>query len=336
MSIRENNKKFLADFMYQGQRYRRQYPTYEEAAAWEAELRRRMRLSLPYAELIDGKGTSMLLTELLDKTYERFWENTSNQKKQLSNMKIIEEHFGEGCRIADVSTTALDDFVFSMERRNLAPSTINSRINTLSKAFNFALDREYIEKLPKFERKKTTGNARIRFFTEEEEIDILDALDGDGRYEFAAYTRWMLDTGMRPIEARNATASSVRYDAELGWLIDLRKTKNCYPRTILLTKRAVEAFEFLNTSERPFAHFTETVIRRNWEFVRGCTGDTDTEYVFYLCRHTCASRLVQRRVQLQIVKEWMGHKSFEQTLRYAKLFPSNMLDGRKALEQTLH
>ena len=323
----------MADFMSDGQRYRKQFPTYEEAGAWEAELKKRIRLDMPYAEMLEGKGASMLLTELLDKTFLRFWENSANERKQLSNIRLLEEYFGASCPIHTITTTKLDDFVFSMERRGLSASTINSRLNTMSKAFKFAVDRSYLKGLPKFERKKTTGNGRIRFFTEEEETDILDALEADGRTEFAAFTRWMLDTGMRPIEARFSPQTAVRQDPELGWLIDLRKTKNCYPRTIPLTKRAYEAFEYLSDQPMPFARFTESYIRRNWDFVRECTNDTDSEYVFYLTRHTCASRLVQRRVPLQIVKEWMGHKTFEMTLRYAKLFPSNMLDGRNALEQ---
>jgi integrase len=51
-----------------------------------------------------------------------------------------------------------------------------------------------------------------------------------------------------------------------------------------------------------------------------------------MTRHTCASRLVQRNVPLQIVKEYMGHKTFDMTLRYAKLAPKNMLDAKLALE----
>lgn len=333
MSVRINGNKFMADFMANGFRFRRQFPTHEEANAWEAELRKRIRLKLPYAELIEGKSlNAMTLREVLDKTYVRFWESSANEKKQISNIKILEEYFGVDFPIDGITTTLLDEFIFSMEKRKLAPSTINSRISTLSKSLRFAVDRGYLSGLPKFERKSTNGNARIRFLTNEEEIDILDALESDGRTEFSEYTRFMLDTGIRPIESRFIASSSFREDEELGWLVDLRKTKNCYPRTIPLTKRAKKAFDYLNDSALPFARFTEGVIRRNWEHVRECTQDKDPEYVFYLTRHTCASRLVQQRVPLQIVKEWMGHRTFEMTLRYAKLFPANMLDGRNALE----
>jgi integrase len=141
---------------------------------------------------------------------------------------------------------------------------------------------------------------------------------------------------MRPIEARFIPQTAVRSDPELGYLVDMRRTKNSYPRTIPLTTRAHEAFQDLSDQPMPFARFTEAHIRSNWKFVREALNDNDPEFVFYLTRHTCASRLVQRKVELYTVKEWMGHKTFEMTMRYAKLSPRNMLDAKQALEQTLN
>ncbi len=325
----------MADFMASGFRYRRQFPTHEEAMAWESELKKRIRLGLPHRDMLEGNAKGLTVRELLDKTYLRFWENGANERKQLSNIRLLEEHFGEDTEVSTITTTALDDFITAMERKSLKPSTINSRLSTLSKAMTFAVDRNYISNRPKFEMKKTKGNARLRFLTGEEETDILDFLESDGRYEFADFVRWSVDTGMRPIESRSAKATAVRHDPELGWLIDLRKTKNAYPRTIPLTERAYQAFVNLNDEEYPFARFTESSIKNNWKFVRECSQDTDPEYVFYLMRHTCASRLVQRKVPLQVVKEFMGHRTFEMTLRYAKLFPANMIDARDALEQSI-
>ena len=325
----------MADFMASGTRHRKQFATYEEADAWQSELKKRIRLGIPFHELLDGKGDTLTLRALLEKTYSRFWEGSANERKQISNIKHLEAFFGEALPVSTITTSSLDELVSSMEKRSLAPSTINSRLSTLSKAMTFALDRHYITNRPKFEMKKTQGNQRLRFLTEEEEHDILDFLDSDGRHDFANFIRWSIDTGMRPIEARNVKQTAIRNDPELGWLVDLRKTKNCYPRTIPLTDRAYSAYQALADEAFPFARFTESSIKTNWKFVRGCFMDDDPDFVFYITRHTCASRLVQRKVPLQIVKEFMGHKTFDMTLRYAKLSPANMLDARQALQQSI-
>ncbi len=335
MSVRPNGNKFLADFMSNGVRYRKQFSSTEEADAWEAELKKRIKFDMPFQELIDTKDGKITIDELLSKTFIRYWEDTANESTQLGNIRLINNFFGANCSIEKLDTKALDEFIGMMERKGLAPSTINGRLATISKALTYAQDRGYIHKRPKIERKKVS-NQRLRFFTEEEEYDIIEALRADGRHDFAHFIEWSIDTGMRPIESRNVPHSSVREDTELGYLVDLRKTKNAYPRTIPLTKRAYFAFTKLSEDEfMPFAQFTESNIRKNWRFVREAMNDVDPEFVFYLTRHTCASRLVQRNVPLHVVKEWMGHRTYEMTLRYAKLTPRNFLDAKVALEQAL-
>lgn len=59
----------------------------------------------------------------------------------------------------------------------------------------------------------------------------------------------------------------------------------------------------------------------------------DKDFIFYLCRHTCGSRLVQRTGNIYLVKEWLGHKRIEQTLRYSKLSPRCLLSGLNALDK---
>ena len=323
----------MADFMSNGVRHRQQFATTEEATAWESEFKKRIRLGLPYQELIDAKDGKITIDEVLAKTFVRYWEDTANESTQLGNIRLINEFFGATQPVEKINTIALDEFINAMEKKGLAASTINGRLATVSKALTYAQDRGYINSRPKIERKKVS-NQRLRFFTEEEEM--LEALRADGRDDFAHFVEWSIDTGMRPIESRNVPQTSIREDDELGYLIDLRKTKNAYPRTIPLTKRAHSAFATLSSEEfMPFAQFTESNIRKNWRFVREVMNDIDPEFVFYLTRHTCASRLVQRNVPLHVVKEWMGHRTYEMTLRYAKLTPRNFLDAKVALEQAL-
>ena len=333
MSVRINGNRYLADFMWQGIRYRRQWPTEEEAASWEAELRKRIRLGIPYTELLEGTGKSITLEELCDKAMVRYWEGTANEKSQRSNIKLMLEYYGHSFDVSRLDVHAVDGFVGTMESQGLANATINRRLSTLSKVLTFGVDRGFLATKPKIEQKKV-NNGRLRFLTEEEEYEIVDVLEASGKDDFARFFEWQIDTGMRPIESRHLPKTALREDPTHGWLVDLRKTKNNYPRTLWLTDRAYKAYVALSDEDYPFARFTESRIAMAWKFVREALNETaDKEFVFYLTRHTCASRLVQRNVPLQIVKEYMGHKNFEMTLRYAKLTPTNMLDARDALQQ---
>lgn len=60
---------------------------------------------------------------------------------------------------------------------------------------------------------------------------------------------------------------------------------------------------------------------------------------FHVLRHTCASRLVQRGVDLYVVQKWLAHKNAQTTQRYAKLHPRNLESAASLLiapPDTLH
>ena len=51
--------------------------------------------------------------------------------------------------------------------------------------------------------------------------------------------------------------------------------------------------------------------------------DTRQRLTFHSCRHTFGSRLAQQGVPLLTIKELMGHKTIEMTMRYSHLMPDH-------------
>ena len=332
MSVRPKGNKWFADITIEGQRYRKSKDTEVEAFAWESELKRRITLGIPYEDMLEGKTIGLSLREVLDKTHTRYWTNTKNEDNVIYLSKQIETFYGSHLPINSLTTDRIDEYVLSLQNKGLANSTINSKLAILSKSLKYAHQRGYIKNMPAIERLSTVGNARMRFLTEEEEKSIIDILEHRDRWHFARFFEFSIDTGLRPSESRELHKKMLREDPDLGWIIDLRRTKTMVSRTIPLTDRAYNAFTTTSEDMFPFSRFTKQEIRKCWALIREELGENDPEFVFYMTRHTCASRLVQRNVPLQIVKEWMGHKTFDMTLRYAKLAPKNMLSAKLALE----
>lgn len=79
--------------------------------------------------------------------------------------------------------------------------------------------------------------------------------------------------------------------------------------------------------------FDNDWMRYVWDRARSHLGFiNDEHFVPYIRRHTCASRLVQRGVPINVVKEWLGHKSIQMTMRYAHLAPNNLKAAADALD----
>lgn len=332
MSVTPKGNKWFANFTVNGQRYRKSKDTEVEAVAWEAEIKRRLALGLPTEDLMENKNVGMTLRDLFNKAHERYWKDTKNEDNVIYLQKQLETFYGHNVPIHAITTSRIDDFILACQDKGLAPSTINSKLAVLSKALKYAHSRGFLKALPSIERMSVVGNQRMRFLTEAEEADIIAALEHKDKWHFARFIEWSIDTGLRPSESRALNRKQLSKDPELGWIVKVYETKTMHPRVIPLTERALNAMKSVSDELYPFAQFTKQAIRSAWAIVRAEFGEDDPDFVFYACRHTCASRLVQRNVPLQIVKEWMGHKTFDMTLRYAKLAPKNMLSAKKALE----
>jgi integrase len=203
----------------------------------------------------------------------------------------------------------------------------------MGKAFSFAVERGLLEKKPHFPRIKVS-NERMVYFTEEEEVEILNYLEENSMDDFYDFFVWSIDTGMRPIESRYLHRRNIKKDPVLGPCAYLQKTKNGEKRTIPLTRRAMCAvLKHKEANDYPWAYWNKDRIRRAWDKVRDALGRSkDKDFIFYVCRHTCGSRLIQRTNNLLLTKEWLGHKDISQTLRYARLSPQSFISGLNALE----
>ena len=71
--------------------------------------------------------------------------------------------------------------------------------------------------------------------------------------------------------------------------------------------------------------YSEDWITKTWNKVRDYLGFAETKwYVPHICRHTCATRLVQRGVELGIVRDWLGHSNISMTCQYAHFAPKQL------------
>lgn len=290
-----------------------------------------------------ASGGRLPLEETLELVYERYWRDSGIARTVRSNMRAAVDFFGAETPLEEIDTHALDRYIASLRAQGLAPATIKSRCACLSKTFSHFHRRGNIATKPHFDLPKVGNNMRDRVITDAETETMLllfkdrydsafrRRVDGKAGIDWHDAVVVLADTGARPSELRRITKANLRGD-----LLDLKITKTDNPRTIPLTSRALEAVErqIARNPEEPFGYLSKGAFRHAWDWARDTMGLSDDKgFIPYALRHTCATKLYGRTRDLMVVQKWLGHKTIQMTLRYAKLQPDDLEKARDLLQQ---
>jgi len=276
----------------------------------------------------------LTLGEMFDDTIKSRWAGKAREAVEWKQAQKIEALLGRERRVETLTAKDVDYLVETWKADDNKPATINSKLSTLTTALNHTRRRGKHTLDLHVDKMRHPSNARIRFFSEEQ-VECINRYLSAHNPGFRCFFIFLLETGMRPGEARAIRTMDIRTDPVLGEIVDVIKTKNGDPRCIPLTSRAVDAVShrILSWPEGElFSSFTPSVIARVWRDVRQhCNLGED--YVLYTTRHTCATRLLSKGVNIKVAQAWMGHKDINQTLRYAKLVPADLAAARDLLEE---
>lgn len=336
MPVRLRGEGYQADFTHKGERYRAQFPSEQAALSWEADTRAALIAGRPLPQAPTGASSGpMTLGELHKRTVAKFWKGSKNETGATRNAQYAVDFFGANAQVSDIAKTSkVDDYVEHLKRAGNSGSTINRKLAALSKMFKHARRLEALNVMPTIDREKE-GDSRERYLRESEAVAIIRTLQHWGKPKEALFTAFLLDTGARLSEGLSIRATDVGKDrVTLG--AGERGSKNgdwrVVPLTLRLRKELPEITAGLRREDKVFSDINEWTYRSLFSKVVDHLGLGD-DVVVHTLRHTCASWLVQRGVDLMRVKEWMGHKSIQTTLRYAKLAPTSLFDAVKVLDQ---
>jgi len=325
---RSNNGTYLIDVTHKGVRFRDTFAATEshakviEATALDA-LVKGQDPSEVLRNVSPSSRQNLSMSGLLTQTINRYWQDKDT--KQLYNANIVVDIIGKNTHIKDVDENVVDNLIIQLMNKGNSNGTINRKLAALSKMLTFAWKRKLITFKPTIEWLKE-GKGRKRFFTDQEEKKLIQILRHADFNYFADFVEVLIDTGFRKSELMGLEKRDI-----MNGNATVYDTKNGLNRTVPLTDRAQRILSKYE-GDKPFAGFSDNDVRFQWNYARELMElSKDKQFVLHVCRHTCASRLVQRGVSLLVVKEWLGHKSLSQTLVYAHLAPNNLQEAVKVL-----
>ena len=308
-------------------------------------------------ETLKAKHTKLEL--FLDNTYFE-WLRSRNPKTASKTIRVIKTGFPQFLESQLINITAweVEKWRAEKSRSNMKPATVNSYVNPLKGAMSRAVEWGLIEShdLQKVKALKV-DNSRIRFLDKKEEPALLFALrtrdkrikaERDNGNKFRQQRGYALlpelrnshfadhleplvllamNTGMRKGELFNMRWENVDLGNNVVKVI-ADDAKSGKARHIALNSVALktllewqkdtkeDGFVFEGQPDKPI-----TDVKKAWNNL--LDGANIAEFNFHDLRHHFASKLVMAGVDLNTVRELLGHANLDMTIRYAHLAPEH-------------
>ena len=329
MPVTKRGNSFEGAFSHGGKRFRKSLASRQEAENWVLRNKAAIVTGQPTDSTVTGSG-SRTWGDLLEATYNRYWKDAKSESTLRRNGEAVVAYFGSNNPCADIMPEQIDSLILNFEGQGNSNATVNRKLAALSRMCSFGYERNWLSSMPKIERKREPLG-RIRWLTYEEEDALVAKFRELERDDMADLIGVLVDTGLRVSEALNLEWRDLSKGMLTVW-----ENKSDHPRSIPMTKRVKLIFDNRITKgfEKPFCMIKQASFNYVWVYVRGLLGlSKDDQFVPHALRHTCASRLVQAGVPLLDVKEVLGHKSIQMTMRYAHLAPQNLTDAISKLER---
>jgi integrase len=322
-------KVWYIDYYVNGRRIREHIGPNKKLA--EDVLRKRK------TEVVEGKYLDIRKNEKIkfeDFADEYLRVHSASHKSyrgDFDNIKTLKRYF---CGRYLHEVTSLDVERFKAERaKEVSHATINRALAVLKSMYNRAIDWQKISNNPvKSVKLFKENNHRLRYLEKEEIRRLLNNCSGHTK----DIVLFALFTGCRKGEILNLKWTDCDFRREL---IRLTKTKNSEVRTIPMSaqvksvlikrrKHPSSPYIFCKADGTPYGDIKTGF----WTAVRK---SGIINFRFHDLRHTFASHLVMSGVDLNTVRELLGHKSLKMTLRYSHLSPGHKKQAVDILSKNL-
>ena len=267
---------------------------------------------------------------------DEYLENWSKVEKQQStyvrdtnSMKHLKEYFG-AIDIAEIKRRDIEQYISQRKRAGAKPGTINRELSCVKNMLRKAVDWEYLENNPAWGVSQQREEVpEFEILTEKEEALLLNVC----QLFLRRFVVIALNTGMRRGEILNLQWRDIDFDKGERGIITVRKTKNHETRYIPMNPLVRQTLQELprniacgKDESYVFAKSTGEGVKSVRNGFEGAVkrANIGKHLRFHDLRHTFASNLVMKGVDLRTAAKLMGHRDIRVTMRYAHLAPEHL------------
>ncbi|MFL2637521.1 MAG: tyrosine-type recombinase/integrase [Flavobacteriaceae bacterium] len=242
--------------------------------------------------------------------------------------------------ISKVPYSIIRDWIINLSEKKLSALTINRKISSLSKFYDFLIKIQEIKSTPLQNHKRLKVQKKIIIpFSEDEVLRVIDVFSNnfEGKRNLLIVDM-LYSTGIRREELINIKINDLQLNQNLIKVLGKRNKERLVPLIIDLKKRIEEYLKYRKEIKTnfPFLFITKTgkkigpslVYRVVKNYFSKVSSKVKTSP--HVLRHSFATHMLNNGADINSIKEIMGHSSLASTQIYTKIkLPKIINDYKK-------
>ena len=330
MAIYKKSDKYYSRIQYHG--VRRHFlctgaKDENEAKVYEANELRKLVMVVEGLAVDESREAKLRDLTKVFLAYSR--TNKKDYKLDEAKVKVIHSYFGEKTLASKITPKRIEDFKSFMSKK-YSNAYVNRYLACIKTIFNIGIKNELIKTTPmKAVKMMKEDNHKIRYLTADEEARLFKELPE----HLKPIVICALQTGLRKSNILQLRWELV--DLEFRFIEVLaQQNKGHKIIKIPISDKLLETLESLpRNSEYVFANPDTGKPYRDISegFKNACDRANIENFRFHDLRHTVATRLVEKGIDLRVVQEILAHSTIVTTQRYMHPTPKRKLEAISVL-----
>ena len=280
-----------------------------------------------------------------------FYDYLSKEKNYSSNTVIAYkkdvETFQDFCRLKfelnnllKVTYPIIREWIIHLSEKELSPLTINRKISSLSKYYDFLIKINELKSSPLKNHKRLKVQKKLIIpFSEDEVLKVVDVFSKnfEGKRNLLIVDM-LYSTGVRRDELINIKLNDVLLDENLVKVLGKRNKERLVPLVLNLKSRINDYLKFRNEIKSSSSNFFITTKGKKigpslvYRVVKNYFSKVSTKVKTspHVLRHSFATHMLNNGADINSIKEIMGHSSLASTQIYTKIkLPKIINDYKK-------
>jgi len=241
------------------------------------------------------------------------------------------EWFGPTTPLQEITAPKVESWRQSLLAGGNTPATVNRKVSAIRTMLQAAIEHGHLLGMPSLPRQLRAGGHKERVIEDHERDALCQWFIQAGQPAAADLLVFLLESCCRWGEAERLRGQ----DVDLAKArVTFWQTKNGRPRSVPLTRRAIDALGPHLPAVRSHRvwPYSYRQFRALLERAKGGTGIEDAALTIHTTRHTCASKLASRGVSLVQISTFGGWSSLAAVQRYLHLHVDSLASCVAALE----